>query len=404
MTPPLPDTSTEVYRLAGVWTRLWEEDPLGSGVLDRDTFVQWTQSPSGIYVDLRLPNNAPGLSLESATAAGYTPNPAGLSTSAAAAAAAIAFILQDDQESTTKGQQQQQQRHVLLSQKSFAGRLTMAWGATTIRSHNNNSNDDDDDDNNNVSHKTLEMLQTIDPHLGLLWSQSQDAAAIPLCTCYWKRQIDYRPPSGGLDVGICISTTNKMEDDGSVEIRETGEDGSYAEGWYRLPGTASGPFMALELCTDQGVSRNGYWVRAGNRFAYAIGRPNTEESCRTLNCEPGSSLLSSQIGRSLDDVISDNHDNNVDPIRQVLSYVAVVGTIQEDDGSWLIESSSRPDLVGCTLIDKNPGPFTCSILTHKETVGNDMYVTQVSKNTETNSTWHRVWKVCEIQGFELPMN
>jgi hypothetical protein len=380
----LPDTSTEVYRLAGVWTRLWEEDPLGSGVFDRETFVQWTQSPCGIYVDLRLPLDAPGRSLESATAAGYSPNPLGLSTSAAAT---LTTIDAGDYVSSRK----KQHRHVMLSQKSFAGRLTMAWGATTI-----GIDDIDDTD----GRKAFEALQKIDPQISIL-SQSHDVA-LPLCTCYWKRNIDYRPPTGGLDVGICVSA-NKMEDDGSVEIRETGDDGSYAEGWYRLPGTARGPFMALELSTDQGVPRKGYWVRAGNRFAYAIGRPDTEEGCSKLKCEPGSSLISSQIGTSLEDAICDGNDSNVDPLRQFMSYVAVVGIIQ-DDGSWLIESSSRPDLVGCTLLDVNPGPLTCSILRHQEEVQNETYITQVSQNTGENSKWHRIWKVWEIEGFELPMN
>ena len=66
--------------VAGVWKRLWEEDPLGdSEGADRDTLVLWTQAPkSGIYVDIRLPFGSPGRSLQDARAAGYKLNPSAL--------------------------------------------------------------------------------------------------------------------------------------------------------------------------------------------------------------------------------------------------------------------------------------------------------------------------------------
>ena len=53
--------------VAGVWQRQWEQDPLGDeDGADRDTLVLWTQTKSGIYVDIRIPASSPGRSIEAA--------------------------------------------------------------------------------------------------------------------------------------------------------------------------------------------------------------------------------------------------------------------------------------------------------------------------------------------------
>lgn len=363
----LPDTSIDVPHVAGVWSRQWEEDPLGSGVFDRDTLVHWTQAPCGIYVDIRLPLDSPGRSLDAAAAAGFVPNPSCLAADGSSFTGEITLAPQVVYET-------------LMSQKSFAGQLMMAWGDTT-------------------SGVALEC----DVPLAEL-SQGTNAA-IPLCTCYWRRDMDYRPPSGGLDVGVCASGPILNEDDGTIEMRETGDDGSYAEGWLRLPGTGKGPFMALELVEDSGVPRRGFWVRAGRHFAYAVGRPSNDDAIASLNCEPGSDKIADQVGKSLMEATS---EDKTAALRQAMSYVAVVGTIR-DDGRWYIESSTRPDLVGCALIESaSPGNLTCSALINCRTMdqGEDQFVTQVSTNTTEDSTarlWERTWRVLEMTGCELPI-
>ena len=245
----LPDTSIEVPHVAGVLSRQWEEDPLGSGVFDRDTLVHWTQTPCGIYVDIRLPLDSPGRSLEAAAAAGFAPNPLSLAADGSNFAGEISLAPHVVYET-------------LMAQKSFAGQLMMSWGDTTAG-------------------------VALERDAPLAELSKSKLAAIPLCTCYWRRYIDYRPPSGGLDVGVCASGPVLNDDDDTIEMRETGDDGSYAEGWLRLPGTGKGPFMALELVEDSGAPRKGFWVRAGRHFAYAVGRPCNEESAAGLNCEPG---------------------------------------------------------------------------------------------------------------------
>lgn len=146
---------------------------------------------------------------------------------------------------------------IILRQKSFAGIIDYKAGDTT------SSGD---------AVKKDEILAK------LAAERKEDAKGSTLCTCFWRRDIDYQPPSGGLDIGVCASQV-LAEEDGSVLLRETGDDASYAEGWFRLPHTNKGPFMALELLEEDGkAGRVGYWVRSGNRFAYAIGRPKDPEA------------------------------------------------------------------------------------------------------------------------------
>jgi hypothetical protein len=358
----LPDRSIEVHYVAGVWSRQWEEDPFDSGVFDRETLVHWTQAPCGIYVDIRLPHDSPGRSLDAAAAAGFVPNPAGL------AAASDAASLQGPLSALVY--------ESILAQKSFAGQLMMAFGGTGVALEHD---------------RTLAEL-----------SKNADAP-IPLCTCYWRRFVDYRPPSGGLDVGVCASWFSDPGA-GTIEMRETGDDGSYAEGWLRLPDTDKGPYMALELVEDSGVPRKGFWVRAGHRFAYAVGRPETEEATTRLKCEPGCEAIAANVGKSLKEAVI---DDEASAVRQVMSYVAVMGTIR-DGGAWYIESSTRPDLVGCTLLDSTPGTLACSTLAkcNHEGQTEGQYVTQVSSSSAEGSVkpnWERVWRVVETNGCELPM-
>jgi hypothetical protein len=59
---------------------------------------------------------------------------------------------------------------------------------------------------------------------------------IDLCTCFWRRDLDFQPPSGRLDIGVCASEMPaRTTTDGAVFMRETGDDASYAEGWRRFP-------------------------------------------------------------------------------------------------------------------------------------------------------------------------
>lgn len=344
-TMKLPTTSVDTHHVAGVWSRLFEEDPLASGKFDRETLVHWTQAPRGIYVDLRLPKQAPGLSLTAAAAAGYSPNPYAL--------------VADGTDDVVSSSCFQKNVDILLQQKSFAGSLLFAFGDTT----------------------SGEAL-TKDPLLKEL--SENPNAAIPLCTCFWRRDMDYQPPSGGLDVGVCASGP-RASDDGTIDLRETGDDGSYAEGWRRLAGTApatTGVYCALELVEENGVAttRKGYWVRAGNRFAYAIGRPSSD-------------TIANQVGKSLAEVLSSSSD---DALSQAMSYIAAIGQVR-DDGSWYIESSTRPDLVGCSLVGGggSGGNTCCSSLSRRT---EDNYV-----NQSILGSLVRKWRVVEIEGFELPL-
>ena len=103
----LPIASTKAHHVAGVWQRLFEEDPLASGNFDRDTLVRWTQAPCGMYVDIRLPENSPGRSLQTATAAGYSPN--------------LLALLADGRVADDKIAISPELLNIFMNQKSFAG-------------------------------------------------------------------------------------------------------------------------------------------------------------------------------------------------------------------------------------------------------------------------------------------
>ena len=351
-------TATTCTSVAGVWSRLFEEDPIGDdATADKTTLVLWTQTPkSGIYVDLRLPRNSPG---RSDTVCERTPCPSALRATCDDTLSAY---------DTT----------VLSKQKSFAGILTFHQGDTS--------------DPSGVALAKDDVLAKI---------AKDETAALPLCTCFWRRDIDYQPPSGGLDIGVCASYSPQAKD-GSVDVRETGDDGSYAEGWRRLPDTFQGPFMALELMSENGQPRSGYWVRTGNRFAYAVGRPTSTENAQALGCSPNSATVKDQVGKTLQQVIQASSDAK-DQLSLMASYVSAAGEIPSEQGeAWQILYSTNPGLVGCLLVgsDLEKEKNICSVLkADKNDVQEGDIVEQVVCG---DGSFVRKWKVVELSGCSLP--
>jgi len=368
--------------VGGVWKRLWEEDPLGDKAgADVDTLVLWTQAPnSGIYVDIRLPIGSPGR-FDTTTTTAFTikRRPEALEGTALSIAETA-----DDEEFKAL-------LPMLARHKSFAGVLQYSVGDTTSGEALGND-------------KVLAEL-----------AATENGS---LCTCFWRRDIDYQPPSGGLDVGVCATAIAASSEDGSMEIRETGDDASYAEGWHRLAGSHQGPFFALELQSENGNSqRKGYWVRAGKYFAYAVGRPADSETAQALGCHPMSGKVNDAAcssGKSLQEAVTfiaseakTDRSNNDRVLSQLMgSYVAVAGEIM-DGGTWTIKYSTDPGLVDCLLVDATMGPLSCSTL-NLEDSGNGKAGTTSSANLVEGSVLSqtiagtgkktRIWKVVEISG------
>jgi hypothetical protein len=287
---------------------------------------------------------------------------------------------------------------LLLNQKSFAGTLHFSWGDTT------------------ESHEALAH----DVILAQLAQTSASSAALPLCTCVWQRDIDFRPPTGGLDIGVCAA--GPAHSDGSVDMRETGADASYAEGWHRLSGSEQGPVWACQLVHENGVNRPGFWIRTGPFFAYAIGRPNDEESARTLHCTIQSSHVQACVGKTLDEAVQEAGWG----LDVVGSYVAVWGvvttttttTAPDDDSGppstrtvWNIHHSTDPSLVGCELF--GPGTFSCSTLTLDDDTGSSstefstgsIFTQKVGSHNDggddDDDECIRTWKVIEISDTSI---
>ena len=356
-------SSSSARPLAGVWQRLWEEDPIGdTDGADRDTLVLWTQAPeSGIYVDIRLPLESPGRSLEAAQKAGFQPRPFGL----AARGMTIKELLSEEVVS------------VLLLQKSFAGVLQYSVGDTT------------------TSGEAL-AKDSILAQLAASASSCEGKGALALCTCFWRRDIDYQPPSGGLDVGVCASEPPNAAD-GSIDLRETGDDASYAEGWRRLPGTNNndGPFLALQLESENGRPRTGFWVQTGSKFAYAVGRPTPDD---VKEC----------VGKSLAEAAESLvPDSQAERLLLVGTYVAVAGEI-DSNGKWCILHSTNPELVGCELVGRGTNnPLCCSTLEQiagfNEELQAGSVLEQVLLGTTTTDGGGdaicRRWKVSEVDGI-----
>lgn len=310
--------SSQPLPVAGVWSREWEQDPLGDeATADRTTLVLWIQSSlSGAYIDLRLPFTSPGHSPANAQTAGIVPRPS-----------AIAGVGMSTEAKTTL-LAKQELMDALVQQKSFAGNLKFELGDTT---------------------ESKEALQK-DPILASL--AAQQSAIIPLCTCFWRREFDIQPPSGSLDIGVCASEESQRSD-GSLFMRETGQHGSYAEGWVRQGNTEQGPFLALQLVQEEHdgmrASRKGFFVRAGNRFAYAVGRPTNNK----LSVE-----LQFAVEKSLTEAVSRWDKESILDIA-IGRYIALAGEVV--DTHWMIQHSTQPELVGCKLVgDLETDKLCCS--------------------------------------------
>ncbi len=344
------------HAIAGVWRRKWEEDPIGNPEADRDTLVLWTQTPiSGLYVDLRLPKGSPGRSVPLARSAGYMPTPSALE--------ARSFSVSDPSKLSSE------QIEILLRQKSFAGQLQYTLGDTT-------------------SGKALAE----DDALAQL-ARDANGGALGLCTCFWRRDIDYQPPSGALDVGVCASSTPNA--DGSIDLRETGADASYSEGWMRLPGTAEGPTFAFKLRSENEAERLGYWVRMGDYFAYAIGRPKDAIAAQSLGCHESCHAIEECTGKTLKEAVQSIVCDLTNQMRMIGSYVGLCGKVTES-GVWNILHSTDPSLVGCTLIGSDTN--SCSMLNigkekDKLEVGDILSQYIVGCNRVI-----RKWEVVEIDG------
>ena len=347
-------------QVAGVWRRTWEEDPIGDTEgADRDTLVLWTQTPtSGLYVDLRLPKGSPGRSLSLARAGGFVPTPSALE--------ARGFSVADPSKLLSS-----EQIDDLLLHKSFAGQLRRTVGDTTSGA-----------------------ALAEDDALAQL-ARDAKGGAIGLCTCFWRRDIDYQPPSGGLDVGVCASSHPNA--DGSIDLRETGADASYAEGWHRLPGTVGGPSFAFELITENDKERLGYWIRMGNYFAYAIGRPKDPNTAQSLGCHDRCHAIEECIGKSLGEAAQSFVSDLATQMRIVGSYVGLFGEVTTS-GVWNVLHSTDPSLVGCTLVGSDTN--SCSKLSieggrDKLDVG-DMFSQYIVGCNQVVRKWEVVEIDCDI--------
>ena len=379
--------------VAGVWTRLFEEDPLGDEEnADRTTLVVWTQTPvSGIYVDLRLPKGSPGRSDSAGSEAVAYRQP-----QASALRATHVSMENDDGHGYLD-------IDMLTRQKSFAGVLTFTQGDTS-----------------EPPGRALEADKI------LADISKEGTAALPLCTCVWRRHVDYQPPSGGLDVGVCASYSPQTAN-GMVHLRETGDDGSYAEGWSRMGDTNKGPFMALELVSEVSSrtmeggnshttsvdhKRQGYWVRAGHRFAYAIGRPETADTATAMGCPKESATVKDQVGKSLGEVIAGlgGDDEKEKKLALIGSYVGAVGEVigvSDDKEAWRISDSTHPGLVDCHLVgeegsleDSTRTSNCCSILRGDTSHPKEGDI--VEQVVSGSGPFVRKWRVVELSGCELP--
>lgn len=359
-------TSKIMLPLAGVWLRKFEEDPLGDAAgADRSTLVVWIQSgSSGIYVDIRLPVGSPGRSIGDAQEAGIVPRPDAIAATGLSDAAKKQLLKQDGI------------NDVILRQKSFAGILDFKEGDTT---------------RSGEAIRKDELLAT------LAAERENDSKGLSLCTCFWRRDIDYWPPSGALDIGVCAS--EPMATDGSVLLRETGDDASYAECWERAPDCFKGPFMALELVKEVGGAaghRVGYWVRSGDRFAYAVGRPTASEAHSAVGSCQGSHTISSCVGKTLAEAVSSITKEPCEMLDIAGCYVCVCGEINAAR-EWIIQHSTNPELVGCLLVGNlNTASLCCSQLQHSKS--GDEEAEQVLADGSM-----RCWKVVELSGCTLPI-
>ena len=229
---------------------------------------------------------------------------------------------------------------------------------------------------------------TILANLAEAAAKNPASGALSLCTCFWKREIDYQPPSGGLDIGVCASET--PDKDGSVLLRETGDDANYSEGWFRHGDTVHGPFMALELISKE---RKGYWVRAGKNFAYAVGRPVET----VAGCHEKSNQIASQVGKKLPEAVKELVGEKKEAMLDLAaSYLCVAGEVIGD--SWKILHSTNPELVQCNLLGGDQ-KLCCSHL--KSEPGG--IVTQILATEVGMTPAKREWKIVEMDESSLSL-
>jgi hypothetical protein len=239
---------------------------------------------------------------------------------------------------------------------------------------------------------------------------------IGLCTLFWRRDLDFQPPPNGLDIGVCASEMPTAADkDGSVLLRETGDDASYAEGWRRLPGTSTGPFMALELVSENGHEQSGYWVRAGDRFGYAVGRPKDVATATALHCSLHATTIHESVGESLAHVTQPMMDSHPEQaLNAVASYLCVAGEIDDVTGQWRIMHSTNPELVGCLLVqnknkndsssDKTDDSLCCSRLVSRDAAALSVVGETVDQILQdcNGADVTRQWKIAELTDCSLP--
>jgi hypothetical protein len=372
--------------VVGVWQRAYEQDPIGDEEgADVSTLVLWTQTPSGMYVDIRIPEHSPGRRCQQHDDYANIPRRPAAILARGYGEEAKKYILSSSSVKSDLDPRKDPNSMlgVILRQKSFAGFLEYS----------------DSDTTDGTALKNDPVLRTF----------AAENNEIGLCTCFWKRDIDYQPPSGSLDVGVCASEKeSNPESSSSLLLRETGKDGDYAEGWLRLPGTAikqsmesNAITMALQLISEDNVPRSGYWVRVNNRFAYAVGYPKSEELAEQLECLKTSAIIPTTEGRNLAQLLQDYEPNDILDI--VGCYVGITGTIDQENQSWTIQYSTQPELVGCQLLvsGEEKGDDCCtSLLSQNE---NDSVIEQRLVSA-SGKAFYRTWRIVELTDGALPLD
>lgn len=333
--------------LVGVWQRAFEEFPLNSGNFDRTTLVLWIQAPCGLFIDLRIPRAGQEEPFQTSTDS--RPNPAALSANGTSRPYDAAVT------------------HLLLQQQSFAGHLHCSTIAAVDTA-----------------------AETALDRDGILRS-----LPAPYIRCYWERRVDRQPPAERLDVGICAIQRSLV--DGTQTMRETGDDGSYAEEWIRLAGTNHSEcgYMAMELVHPS--CRRGYWIRTGCWFALALGYP-TEGA----DDDPSTQIFGNPIhkGKSLAEVVKDWAAD--DQCRMLGSYLALAGRVESTSGAWRVEYCTNPELVGCCVVGGKEDSLCCSsvVKTDDGMLQQTLVAADASRCSETFT-----WKIreCSSEGV-LPIS
>lgn len=413
--------------LAGVWHRLFEQSPPldggGGGAQDRTTTVLWTQSPCGLYVDLRLPAGHPGRPDTATTRRRVAPRPGALAAAGYSARAKEILLSREDADDDDH----RLLYEAVLRQQSFAGRLIVTRGDATTTSHRG------------VAVAADPVLRQLSAAASQQQEQPQEGEEgeppflPPLFTCHWQRSVDCQPPATRLDVGVCAPQRPLVATDGSVLLmRETGDDAGYAEDWLLLPSSSTSDDddfrMAATLVTEDGIPRRGFWIRtASRRFAMAIGYPvvTADDGGDDVPARAAAqvSQQAATEGQTLETLLpelmrreqspedGDDDDENssrreAGRILDVLgSYVAVAGTVVDRGGKggrgdvrdWKIQYSTHAELVGCSLLiegededeDDDVNSTVCSRIEHRDAT--DTLIQRVP--LEDGTVLERVWKV-----------